>query len=216
MRVSPGSSRPARAGFTLIELLAVILILGILTALLVTQLAGSEEAAQIQNTQRREAMLSAIIDSYANEYGDAPRSMFTSHQGVPNDGDNVGAEALFVALWSNQFEASGADELADDLVNTDGDSSARRLTDFESRELFEIPDDWGNPIAYFHRRDYDAGPQSYVTFDPVTGEELHSEAKALRNPKTGRFFRSGSYQLISAGPDGLFGTEDDITPFERK
>lgn len=207
---------PGRAGFTLIELLAVILILGILTTLLVTQLAGSEEAARAQNTSRRLAVLSAAIDAYANEYGDAPRSTFRQEQGVANEGDNVGAEALFVALFSNGFEAGGASELADDLVNTDADASARRLSDLESRELFEVPDDWGNPIAYFHRQDYGAGGQSYVTFDPTTGDRLQSEAKALKNPATGRYYRHTSYQLISAGPDGLFGTEDDITPFERK
>ncbi len=208
-RVGPGA-----AGFTLIEILAVLLIVGILATILITQLAGAEDAARVNNTRRRLAEVSVAIDAYTNEHGNAPASSFTAEQGVPNDGENVGVEALVVALWSKGFEAAELGDLADLLVNTDGDSSPTRLTDFETRALLEIPDDWGNPIAYFQRRDYGAKPRTYVTLDPATGEELRSEPVAWKNPTTGRFYRVNTYQLVSAGPDGLFGTEDDIPNFD--
>jgi len=209
--------RTRRAGFTLIELLAVILIVGILATILVTQLAGAEDAAQVQNTRQRMAMIEAVVDAFANEKGDAPQSSFTTQQGVANDGTNVGVEALVVALWSNGYEAGGLlTEAADELINTDGDSSGKSLTDFDSRLLFELSDDWENPIAYIAHRDYEVTNRVYITYDPQSGEELRSTPKAFKNPSTGRFYHHTTFQLISAGEDALFGTDDDITTFKRE
>jgi prepilin-type N-terminal cleavage/methylation domain-containing protein len=204
-----------RSGFTLIELLAVILIVGILATILVTQLGVAEDAARVQNTRRQLAVLQGAVDAYENEFGDAPPSSFTSKQGVPNEGTNVGVEALVVALWSNGWEGGELTDEADRLINTDGDASPRNLTDFATDELLELADDWENPIAYFHRRDYEVTDRVYLTYDPETGEEIRSTPRAFKNPTTGRFFEHSGYQLISAGPDGRFGTEDDITTFDR-
>jgi len=204
-----------RAGFTLIELLAVILIIGILATILITQLGGAEEAAKMASTRTKLSMLEGVIDSYANEFGGAPPSSFTAEQGVPNEGTNVGIEALVVTLWSKGWEAGGAgNDFVDELVNTDGDASPQRLTDFETRDLLEISDDWGNPVAYISHGDYEITNRAYVTLDPSTSEPLSSTPKALRDETTGRFFEFRNFQLISAGPDCLFGTEDDITNFE--
>ena len=38
--------------------------------------------------------------------------------------------------------------------------------------------------------------------------------KARVSPKTGDPYRRQSFQLISAGPDGLFQTDDDIANFK--
>jgi len=203
------------AGFTLIEILAVILIVGILAGILITQLGGAREAAESSTTKRLLQELGIAIDGYQNEHGSYPRSSFTDEQGVSNDGENVGVEALVVALWSKGFEAGELGDLADRLVNTDNDQSAVNLTDFDTRDLLEIPDDWGNPVAYIERRDYEGKGQRYVTFDSDTGKEQRSTPKAWKNATTGRFYRVNSYQLLSAGPDGLFGTEDDIPNFPK-
>ncbi|MFT5289292.1 MAG: prepilin-type N-terminal cleavage/methylation domain-containing protein [Planctomycetota bacterium] len=207
-----------RAGFTLIEMLAVILIIGILSAVLLTQLGGTSTAAKVQQTRQQLTLLGAAIENYEMDgHGEYPPSRFSDKSGVSNDGSNVGMEALVVALWSEGYEAGGLlDTEADRLQNTDGDSSSRGLTDFDSRGLFEIVDAWENPIAYFNRRDYDSGGGNYLTFDPVTGGELESVAKPLKNSTTGRFYNAGTFQMISAGPDGLFGTEDDVTSFNRR
>ncbi len=208
MSNSPG------AGFTLIEILAVVLIVGILSTILIVNLGEASEAARVSTTETQLRMLEGVLDQYANEQGDWPRSLFTQEEGVPNDGLNVGVEAMVVALWSNGWEAGGSLE-ADDLVNVDNDRAARSLSDL-GRELLEIADAWGNPIAYFHHRDYEAAERPYLTFDPESGAEFTSFPKAFKNATTGRYFRNTKYQLISAGPDGEFGTQDDITPFERK
>lgn len=211
-------ARHPRAGFTLIELLVVILIISILAAVLVTQLGGAEDAARNQQTRQQLAKLSAALISYETDgHGDYPASRFPDEAGVSNDGTNVGIEALVVALWSNGYEAGGLlDDEADRLQNTDGDSSSRALTDFPSRQLFELSDAWDNPLAYIHRRDYDAGEFAYVTSDPLTGEEIESMVKAHKNPDTGRYYDARSFQLISAGSDGRFGTPDDVTSFKKR
>jgi len=205
--------RRARGGFTLIEILAVILILGILAGLMVVNLADASGATDVSMTRADLARLEGVIDAYEVEHGDFPPSSFQEGEGVANDGTNVGVERLVVALWSKGWEAGGMLE-ADGLENTDGDRSQQELSDL-GRSLFELVDRWGNPIAYIHRRDYESTDRLYTTLDPSTGEELLSAPQPFRNPDTGRWYRHSRYQVISAGPDGEFGTEDDITSFQR-
>ncbi len=206
----------AKSGFTLIELLAVLLILGILTTLLVVNLVGTTEVIKSETTLITLRKLQGGLEEYFNEFGDYPPSSFAPEQGVSNDGTNVGGEALVVALWSKGWDAGGhLADLAHELVNADQDQSATTLTDLASRQLFELPDEWENPIAYLHHRDYGGRGQGYVTLDPDTGEELHTLVRAAHDEKIGRFYQHASFQLASAGPDGRFGTEDDVVNFER-
>jgi prepilin-type N-terminal cleavage/methylation domain-containing protein len=60
----PDSSPIRRGGFTLIEVLAVVLIIAILAAFLVTRLGGAEEAVKASNTRGFIAQLSAAIEVY--------------------------------------------------------------------------------------------------------------------------------------------------------
>lgn len=203
-------------GFTLIELLAVLLILSILVAIMVSNLGDAEGAARIQTARQELGKLEAAVKSYQNENGGAPPSSFLPAQEVANDGLNVGIEALVVALWSQKYEAGGLlADVRDRLVNTDNDRSTKQLTDFDSRELLEIPDPWENPIAYVERADYGVTNRRYLTID-TAGEEVESVPTAFKNPSTGQFYSAQGFQLISAGPDGRFGTEDDVTPFQRE
>lgn len=200
-------------GFTLLELMAVIVILGILVGLLVTALGGAEESAKVRLTRVGITQLEAVIDAWERENGGYPASTLPSTAGGAN-AVNVGIEALVASLWSNGYEAGG--ELSpDDLVNVDADSSKKQCTDFPDRQLFEFADQWGNPLAYFHHRDYERA-QRYSVEDQDTGEVLDDEVLAFKNPTTKRFYRHNKYQLISAGPDGRFDTaEDNVTSFSR-
>ncbi len=214
---SPSRARgPAPAGgFTLIELLAVILILSILAVVLITNLRDATEAAERQTTAQLLAKIESTLEHYENDFGRYPPSSFTADQEVSNDGENVGGEALVVALWSKKWQAGGLlEDVKDSLVNTDGDTSPRQLTDFETRGLLEIPDAWDNPVAYIERADYGVTGRSYLT--RAGGGEEHSSPAAFKKGITGLYYRSESFQLISAGPDGVFATEDDITNFERE
>jgi prepilin-type N-terminal cleavage/methylation domain-containing protein len=201
-----------RKGFTLIELLAVIVILSILMAFLVVNLGGAIDAADESFTRTRIAQLEAAIKEYENEHGDFPSSAFSpEHSPLPNQ-LNQGAEALVLALWSPSWQGGGLSE--DWLVNTDGDRSSKKLASFPVADLFEIGDQWGNPMAYFHNRDYGRA-DTYAVLDPQSGEELEAQALAQKSSKTERYHNPRGVQLISAGMDGEFGTADDISNFER-
>ena len=204
----------ARAGFTLIELLAVILIVAILSGVLITQLGGADDAAKGSSTSSFLQQPEALIDEYEREHGAYPPSRFTPEQGVENEGENVGVEALVVALYSNNWEAGGHEIDEARFDNVDGDSSARALTDFGNRKLLEFVDSWGNPIAYLHRTDYGAKDRVYTTYGE-DGIQVRTAVLALKDPVQGRYYKHSRFQLISAGSDGVFNTKDDITNFEK-
>lgn len=209
------TTRTHRAGFTLLELLAVILIVGILAGVLVTQIGGAKDTAGMVDTKNRLTQIEALIEDYERTHGAWPRSSFTPEQGVANDGTNVGVEALVVALNSNGWNTGGFEVDSDWYANTDGDMSSLSLTDFGNRKLQEFVDYWGNPIAYIHHMDYGVDNRVYVTLDE-DGVEQREKPQAYRNANLGQWHKHNSFQLISAGSDGLFGTEDDITNFERE
>jgi prepilin-type N-terminal cleavage/methylation domain-containing protein len=210
-----GLLRTARAGFTLIEILAVILIIGILTGVLVSQLGGADDAAKSSLTKSYLKQLELTIKEYSNAKGGFPSSHFDADAGIDNGGTNIGAEALYVALFTDGWVDAIDAELVDNLGNTDGDSSSRVLVDGMGRELHEIVDAWENPIAYIDRLDYGIENREYVTYSPDTGEEIQSYVSARKMAGKDRYHKRTEFQLISAGQDGEFGTDDDITNFKE-
>jgi len=202
-----GPPSAARAGFTLLELMAVIVILGILIAVLVPHLGRAGEEAKARATSAFLMQIDTALSEYNNQFGDYPPSTFLETWGAAPNNSNLGAETLVLCLWSPEWNGTSLSE--DRLVNTDNDETKKPIARFGKPSLFELKDEWGNPIAYFHHRDY--GRQDvYVTKDPVTGEMRDSTVKAQTNPLTKNYFNPNTYQLISAGEDGEFGTEDDI------
>jgi len=213
---SNGQRAPqGRSGFTLIELLAVIVILSILAYFLITNVFAARETVEAQATQMGLSQIAAAIGEYADEFGDWPPSAFPEAWGPAPDALNLGGEALYMALCAQGQPGEG--RLDTDPANTDRDATALRIKGHESLAVFELPDSWENPIAYFHHRDYER-KDVYVTFDADSGQEVESTARARRNAKTGRWQAPRGFQLISAGPNGRFdapGSEedDDITHF---
>jgi len=201
--------RRAAAGFTLIELIAVLAILSILAYFLVTNVGGAKELVDEKATHNKLVQVAAMLEQYADAAGDYPTAagMFP---GAPPNATNVGGETLYLALCREHGPGFGV--VDDELCNTDGDRASAQLEGFESRELYELADSWGNPIAYLHHRSYDRA-ETYATRDAATGEPLEGQVTAWRNEATQRFHGPRAFQLISAGADGAFGTEDDITEF---
>ncbi len=200
-----------RRGFTLIEVLAVIVILSILAALLMTQLGGARDTAEEGATKTILLKIKGALEEHSQDAGDFPRSSPGQDLGaMPND-TNVGAEMLYLALCKER--GAGAGTLDRALVNVDEDKLIARPAGFEVSDLFELEDAWHNPIAYIHNLDYGREFQ-YVSSLPETGETHHAVVKAKKNQQTGRWHEPRGYQLISAGLDGQFGTEDDLHSFQ--
>lgn len=199
-------------GFTLIELLAVIVIIGILMIVLLPQLSGMKEHAHERATGVWIASIASAISEYENKVGDYPPSQFQEKWGSAPNLTNLGAETLYVSLWSSDWGGTNLQE--DKFSNTDNDELKKSVTRFPANTLFELKDDWNNPIAYFHHRDY-GRTDSYAVTDPATDEPAEAQVKARLNPLTKTYFESTKFQLISAGLDGKFGTDDDITNFRR-
>jgi prepilin-type N-terminal cleavage/methylation domain-containing protein len=203
----------SRAGFSLIEMLGVMVILSVLMVFLAFRLGGMGESAKARMTESFLGQLSLAIAEFEHETGDYPSSSWSNDWGAVPNKQNLGIECLCVALWSESYGGTALSE--DVLDNTDGDRSKKSLTTHANSDLFELVDSWGNPIAYFHRRDYGRA-DLYVTIEEETGEWAETTVQAHTSSKTGNYFRPREFQLISAGQDGLFGTEDDITNFQSE
>jgi prepilin-type N-terminal cleavage/methylation domain-containing protein len=210
-RAIRSTDRALRAGFTLIEILAVIVILSILLIVLLPRLSEMGRHAEVKLTATRLVQIAAAIDQYENRFGDYPPSQFLDKWGSAPNSTNMGGETLVISLWSTEWPGAGLPE--DWIDNTDGDQTKKNLTRFGTSDLFELKDGWNNPIAYFHRRDY--GRTDTYVVQPDDAGETESQVKALLNPKTKTYYEPNKFQLISAGLDGRFGTEDDITSFKQ-
>ena len=203
------------AGFSLVELLAVIVIIGILATVLIPNLLSSKGAIDAKITRTWLSQLTTEISSYSRDKGDYPQSTFPKDLDPKPTKTNMGIEALVIALLPADGSYRAGGNFDDRLCNTDGDDTKTSHTRFERSEAFELSDGWGNPIVYLHRRDYEKGC-SYLTYQEDIDEFVDEKVTAAINPTTGSPFRPDSFQLLSAGPDGKFGTEDDIGNFKRQ
>ncbi len=203
--------RSDRAGFTLIEVLAVIVILGILMVVLVPRLTEILRRSNARITAINIQLIASAIKEYESRAGDFPPSQFLDKWGSAPNLTNMGAETLVISLWSPEVPPTNLKE--DLLGNSDADSSKKHVTRFGRNELFELKDDWGHPIAYFHHRDY-ARTDTYILNGDEGDEEM--QVKAQLDPLTKTYYEPHGFQLISAGEDGKFGTEDDVTNFKAR
>jgi type II secretory pathway pseudopilin PulG len=182
-------------------------IIAILMYFLLPNIVGVGQAARVKTTGGFLEGLSTAISEYENEKGDYPGSSWKEEWGPAPNATNLGIEALVIQLFGSKWESRLPE---DRLKNTDNDESKKALARFPKPTLFELVDEWGNPVAYSHRRNY-AEAQVYVMANPP-GE---STFKARMNPQTGQFWNPKTFQLVSAGPDGEFGTEDDIPAWKE-
>lgn len=200
---------PRRAGFTLLELMIVMVIISLLGAAFLVVSGRMFSNAQERKCRSRLQQLAVMIEAYRTAQGGYPDDRLPS--GASTNAQNPGAEALYLQF----FHPSYLGELPNQewLVNTDGDLTTRTQTRLESRDLWEIGDPWGNPIAYFESLHY--GDPALVYLAGPEEEPAQEQAiQPLKDARTGGWEEAGKFQLVSAGEDGFFGTEDDITHWE--
>jgi prepilin-type N-terminal cleavage/methylation domain-containing protein len=203
----PLPQRPA--GFTLIEMLVVLAILGMLLGFAGVAMMRYLQTGNVTNCQARITAMALLLDSYADRMGDFPPGRLAALGITDANAVNEGSEALVAALRSEEWGGRRPEESW--LGNVDADATQTKRFADGSRALLEFTDPWDNPIIYIVHGDYEGEALYRLSGD--YGEE-DVTARAARNPLTGGFHRFESYQLLSAGPDGLLGTEDDIANYE--
>jgi prepilin-type N-terminal cleavage/methylation domain-containing protein len=201
---------PRRAGFTLLELMIVLVILAVLSAAFLVVAGGVFKQSNERKCLSRLQQLAVMLEAYRTIEGEYPDDRLPA--GASTNLINAGSEALYLAFFDPKFPGELPSQ--DWLVNTDGDQTSRTLTRLSSRDLWELGDPWGNPIAYFESLHYDdREPRSYLA--GIEEEEPEEQtAEPRRDERTGGFDQPGKFQLVSAGADGMFGTEDDLAHYD--
>jgi prepilin-type N-terminal cleavage/methylation domain-containing protein len=201
------------AGFTLVEILAVLAILSLLMSLAVFSFSKYQERGRSTKTISTISSLSMLITSYQTKKGaPPPDSLQKLKIRAPNE-MNEGAEALYAALHSKDYpEGANVDE--DVLGNSDEDETPSAYHRDGVTRLLEVKDGWGNPIAYITPPNY-GRTFGYSLPEPDDPADTDQQVTASKSGVTGVWANPDSYQLISAGSDKKFGTDDDITNFTK-
>jgi len=196
-------------GFSLIEILVVITLIGLLMGFAVLALGRHSEAGREADCRARIEALSLMIESHEDRTGGYPPSRLAD-LGVEDANDvNEGVEAMTAALRHRDYAGRRPDERW--LGNVDDDRSDSVRSADGSNALLEVVDPWDNPFFYVVSDAY--GTSGVIRLDLGGGGE-DVDAHAVRNALTGAFHRFDSFQIRSAGADGVLDTEDDLANFE--
>ena len=199
-----------RRGFTLLELMIVMVIISLLGAAFLVVSGRVFGQAKARKCRSRLQQLAVMIEAYRTSEGVYPDDVLPRE--VTANTQNSGSEALYLAFFDPKYLGELPNQ--DGLVTTDGDQTTRTLSRLDSRELWEIGDPWLNPIVYIESLHYaDSRGLAYLA-GPEEEPPEEQGLEARRDARTGGFEEPGKFQLISAGEDGLFGTEDDITHYD--
>lgn len=195
-----------RGGFTLVEILTVMAVIVVLIGLSIPAISMIRTKSSINETTALFQRLTLALSTYNNDFGDYPPSS-PKRLGLRGNGQNDGAELLVRCLTTQarsgnyfSFEDKQLGNVDSDRLPSDADPTR---SSYKTRDLFELLDSWGNPIGYLHNADYAVGGS-------VTLPTGLAAFTAARSEKTGQELGLTTYQLWSAGPDGLAGTPDDI------
>ena len=224
---SAGGAMRARAGFTLVELLVVSIIIAILAALAVPAVMRAATAAQNARIKTEIDMLHQAIMQYKNEYGSFPPCVNIVAGGQSNvikhlrrifprilDGNLPGADqmpnpgtALFG--WLTGYAEDATNPLAAYPAGTpDSQKTLKRkkLFDFDTARIkngmFHAPNKPGSPYIYIDSAHYPFGPFATPAgpYDTV-------------RDSSGTPFNTETFQILCAGRDEKFGTDDDMSNF---
>jgi prepilin-type N-terminal cleavage/methylation domain-containing protein len=202
-------SRRRVAGFTLLEIMVVIAIIALLMGMVAVAVSRQSGAGRIADCRARIEQFALLLESYKDRTGDYPPAKLAALGVRDANQVNEGIEAAVAALRASDWGGRRPEERW--LGNGDDDNSKSLKSADNSQALLELVDPWDDPIAYIPSRDYS---DSFVYRVGEHGSTDDVTLKAEMNPNTHAPWQFDSFQLRSAGPDGVFGTDDDIANFE--
>lgn len=211
-RRAVGRSDAAASGFTLIELLIVIAILGVLVAVLLPNITGTRDSANSMATSALMLRLKTGCERFVQKHGYYPPDDLQpkADSKLPFKGDNglnTGIESLVAFLSQGKQDGEDLSDLGGSLTNTDQDQHPAVLPLLQRKDRVEVADAWGLPLAYFSKTTTTLG---FDKEQQILGSAGPVPARARRNA-SGGYLGGGKFQLLSAGKDGLFGTDDDVS-----
>jgi prepilin-type N-terminal cleavage/methylation domain-containing protein len=229
----------ARHGFTLVELLVVIAIIASVAALAVPAVMQAIGTSKDAALKTEIDMLHMGLMNYRNEYGSFPpsRSDITNQNDpavkhlrrlfvrCPNPAGQLGAVLSTnsvtplnaLGFWLSGFTGSPEFPLA-------VPGGARRpLYDFDRSRLdqsfkYRLPYSGDTPVLYIDSARYQEidgqtinGTTIYVWRDDRRFNPIASPPPSLSTNPDQNVFHPDTFQIISAGRDGVFYTDDDIS-----
>lgn len=208
-----------RRGFTLLEILLVICIISILVALTVVGVVYALKTAKISNTQAEISTIQGALDNYHTRWRDYPPSTLARYSGIsmPSNNSNNGIESLVASLSSKSKGGTLYRPPDQEMyLNVDNDELSKNPTQSEivesgSYPLLEYSDFFGQPLLYLHHNDFRNPGPAVASYVMKSGGEEQT-FKPYKGPGNS-FAMPDKFQLVSAGADGIPGTEDDIKGF---
>jgi len=228
-RRTSAAAAPRRA-FTLVELLVVIIIIAILAALAVPAVMRATVTAQNARIKTEIDMLHQAIMQYKNEYGSFPPCA-----DFPVGALNKHLNRLFPRATTGFTPAEASAIQPNTAIvfwmsgyNTDNpiaplSGNRKRLFDFDAARVsagqFTAPSKPGSPYIYIDSAHYDiydatasapAGPYGGVYYSHRVPTNL-----APKNfiDASRPYANADTFQILSAGRDEKFGTDDDLSNF---
>jgi len=215
-----------RKAFTIVELLVVVGIIAMLAALITPAVIRARSAARNAAIKVEIDMLHMAIMNYKNEYGSFPPALGAPSLGSPTARHlqrlfprcttvvnelGTGFVTPQIALWTWLQGYT-----SDPTLPITGAGGRKKLYDFDiSRRdngAYFPPGLQGSPFIYIDAPNY---PGNFsLTGGTYFGHRIPTAADATNFANTSQpFFHSDTFQILCAGVDGVFGTDDDLSNF---
>ncbi|MFM1871364.1 MAG: hypothetical protein RL398_786, partial [Planctomycetota bacterium] len=179
-----------------------------LAAVLLPNILGASDAANSTATEADMLRLETGCKSFQQKHGFYPPDDLRSPakelpvEWKSDNGQNTGIESLVAFLSMARQGGADLSDLGAKLTNTDKDDHGVEQKLLRRKDRVEIADAWGMPLAYFVKSGM-SKPQLVCAPNGDT-----QPAAALKDAAGN--YHGGKYQFLSAGKDGVFGTDDDV------